>query len=270
MNKTLPNIDKVTETPIRKIKIKKKKPQKPQKPQKPTNIIHINKIIKKEEKVTLSKTDYDMYVNDMYSMKQTITVLLEKVNNLEDELREMKTIVQKKKQKIPLFDWLRENVNPPNTFKKWVLDIKLTESDMLYVCENNIMIGLNTILRKIFPLDNLDIHPIRAFKQKRSVFYIYAQNEEGNNEWKQMKIQELAWLIDIICMDLQQLYLDWREKNIKQIMSGDMYYENKDADYRMKLTSRPSNLILSEKIRPKLYNYLQYNLKDIIQLEFVF
>lgn len=243
--------------------------------------------------LTISKTDQDLYLKDFATMKTTMQMLLNRVSSLEDELKEVKKHVYTRKKKIPFMEWLRENIHPQKQFKNWVLDTNLTEKDMLYVCENGIINGLLMVLRKVFPLDTLDEHPIRAFKQKQGVFFVYmkSQNKEQtekeqdksptqeqkqitnieNMSWKQASLEDdIAWMLDILCMDLQRLYLSWREKHVDAILNGDKYYETKDMDYRLVLTSRPPKAILAEKIRPKLFNYLQYNLKEIVKMEFTY
>ena len=115
------------------------------------------------------------------------------------------------------------------------------------------------IMQELLPLE--DNIPIRCFDQKKGIFFIYR-----NDTWITMTALEFDQLLDHISKLVIQEFGVWQIENQKLIL------ENKNDDYEENVikilgTKRPKANTYS-RIKNKLYNYLKFNLKRIVQFEF--
>jgi len=226
--------------------------------------ISINKNQIRED-VFISSMDIEAYTSNMTFMKNTIALLVNKVEKLENELSEVKKRVFVQRKKIPVLGWLQENAKPSNSFVGWINEFDINEKDMIYMCEHKPVKGLINIFMRMFPLDTMNSHPIRTFNQKKNVFYIYRKDKV----WVTLSQELFERTIHTICIYVQGKYIEWCDTHAEAIKNDPEMYET-NQKYLENLMHRPSNSVLVEKIKGRLYEYLKYSLREIIKYEFDF
>ena len=115
------------------------------------------------------------------------------------------------------------------------------------------------IMQELLPLE--DNIPIRCFDQKKGIFFIYR-----NDNWMTMTAIEFDNLLDHISKLIIHEFGVWQTENQQKILNSnsDEYEENV---IKILGTKRPKANTYS-RIKNKLYNYLKFNLKRIVQFEF--
>ena len=177
---------------------------------------------------------------------------------MEEELKECKAFISKTKKRLNIVDWLNENCKSID-YLNFVKNITITRNHLQYIFKYDYIDGIMFIMQELLPLE--DSIPIRCFDQKKGIFFIYR-----SDNWITMTALEFDELLDHISKLVIQEFGVWQIENQDKILdsNNDEYEENV---IKILGTKRPKANTYS-RIKNKLYNYLKFNLKRIVQFEF--
>jgi len=189
--------------------------------------------------------------------QQTIELLL--ASNI--EMREMLKNFHREKmsqyQKVDILKWLNKNYKLDISFDDYIKNIKIHESYLDILNDNNLINTLDKFIEKTFVGDNI---PIKAFNLKINKLYIYT-----NEEWKPLEQPETKTFIDTVTRKFRTLLSEWYHNNETK-MSNDMM-STKYINLVKKINSiTVTNSSLTKNICKTLYNYCK---KDVQVIELV-
>jgi len=217
----------------------------------------------------LSKTDRERQLNiqeigdtpNITKLYQIIQELVFKQAKQEKEIDKLKSFVNKTKKQLNIIDWLNENCSKNMTFNSFIKNIKIDRRHLDYIFKYDFIDGIMYIFQEILPLS--DDLPIRCFDQKPGTFFIVK-----NDNWVVMTGLEFEEMLNIInrmiIKEFGQWQTDHNEKILKDDKFNDIYNEN---IIKVLGTKKPQSITFN-RIKNKLYGYLKFNLKRIIQFEF--
>jgi len=189
-------------------------------------------------------------------------ILIQKNENLENQVKELKCWIKKQKNKLSLIDWMNENFKLCKDSIDIIKESELNEEDLHMVFEHNFIEGMVHILYRL--INEHQEKAIKGFDQKLNTLFIYT-----NSGWKLLDNDELKDIINIIHRKLQIQLINYTKKNERQfndLTKNDNWYKN--ISKVMGCDSNNNSSI--KKISFKLYNRIRYNLKNIIEYEFSF
>ena len=128
-------------------------------------------------------SDLNEIGDDLPSPKKMYQMLLElgyKYSKLEEKMEEVNKFIVKKKQKINVVEWLNSNITPSLVFENLIDQIKINDSDIEFLFENNFLDMINGVLSR-FVYNGESSVPLFAFSQKANVFYAFVNLNNNNN-----------------------------------------------------------------------------------------
>ena len=189
-------------------------------------------------------------------LKKKIKVLSNKnEQNTEDlmkSIEENKSKIiklHKKRPKICILDWLNRNYTESiKTFIDWKKSWIVTDDQMEYLLKNRYVEGIFNILKE--NLESEDNYPIRSFKKKKNLMYIYT--EDG---WKLMNGKDFASLMASLQVKIAGAFLRWQDLNFA-IVNNDKsgQYERNMAEA---FGGRKSKESSDKLINKKLFNFVK-------------
>ena len=198
---------------------------------------------------------------EITKLYQIIQELVHKQAKQTKEIDKLKQFVNKTKKQLNIIDWLNDNCNKTLTFDKFITNIELERRHLEYVFKYDFIDGMMYIFQELFPLS--DELPIRCFDQKPGTFFIVK-----NDNWVVMTALELENMLNTINRMIIKEFGQWQTDNIDKIVKderfNDIYNENV---IKVLGTKRPHDVTFT-RIKNRLYKYLKFNLKRIIQFEF--
>tara|TARA_B100000029_G_C17331359_1_gene871779 strand:- start:71 stop:820 length:750 start_codon:yes stop_codon:yes gene_type:complete len=197
-------------------------------------------------------------------LNSVVKELLIKVSLLETELEFIKKWTNKQKKKCNIFEWLNQSFQPTHTLNEWVDNFNIKQQDLSLVLKDNYIEGISNILQQLFPVDEEKIFPIRTFEQRPKEFYVYQ-----NNAWKLMPYKDFKKFVLKIQHKLILLFQKWRDENL-EIVNDNKRNEAYLVNVIKVMGGNFDENTTFNRIRNNLYNYLKYDLKQIIEYEFVF
>lgn len=189
-------------------------------------------------------------------------ILIQKNENLENQVKELKCWIKKQKNKLSLIDWMNENFKLCKDSIDIIKESELNEEDLHMVFEHNFIEGMVHILYRL--INEHQEKAIKGFDQKLNTLFIYSKSG-----WKLLDNDELKLIIGIVHRKLQIQLINYTKKNERQfndLTKNDNWYKN--ISKVMGCDSNNNSSI--KKISFKLYNRIRYNLKNIIEYEFSF
>jgi hypothetical protein len=222
------------------------------------SICELFKLSKHEQEVLLEEEANLPPASDLWRVVKTLVTRQEKILQ---ELEKMKNWVQRQKRKISIIDWLNENSTPSISYNDWINSFEIVAADINLVFNYGFILGILEILKRQLSLNNEHELPIRAFEQKPNVLFIH--KEEG---WRVYELDEFKGLISVIHQKITIHFKEWCEKNKKLA-----YNLNNETYQKNVIKIMGGNLPYDESVRKvnsKLYKYLKFNLKNIVQYEF--
>jgi hypothetical protein len=247
------------------------------------------------------KTEYDshiLYCEKIHNSKYILKVEEEKNNNriipkkeelaiiLESLVKEVKdlketvkkqgefidTYIKKSKRTLNIIDWLNSptTIQPNKDFYQTIKEYNITKKDMLTVLENGYIEGLYIIFQNIFPIDNVENHSLRCYRDNKDKFYIYII-EDDDSKWVLLRDEDFKKSLKILNRKLWIVFDDYKEENKELINKSDDVYQ-KFREYTSKITG--SEIYYKSKsykqILTLLYTYLKLKITNIIEYETVF
>ena len=199
-------------------------------------------------------------LRELYLLVQNLTLTCEKQKK---EINSLKKYVEKTKKMLNIVDWLNENYKTCKDFNEWLNSITVTRFHIENIFKHDLVQGFMHIIQENLPLENHDL-AIKCFDQKNGIFFIFDKKQS----WKTMTGVQFEKMINVINMKIMCEFKVWQKENEKNILNGnfgDNYYQQCVIKI---LGGDKSKSIIHNKIKSKLYNYLKFNLKRIIQFEF--
>ena len=218
------------------------------------------KMSKREAKIDSEEISDTPTIREMYILLQELTY---KYQKQQSELNSLKRYVEKTKKMLNIVDWLNENCVSSTDFQEWLNSVVITRIQLENIFKYDFIQGFMYIIQELLPLQCNNIC-IRCFDQKKGTFFIHRKDEK----WKTMTGLEFEKMINVINMKIMSEFKKWQIENRDKILKqsfGDNYYQ--ECVIKV-LGGNQNQAIIHSKIKSKLYNYLKFNLKKIIQFEF--
>jgi len=244
-------------------------------------------LIHKSSKKHGSNKNSDLtYLNeigdDLPSSKKMYQMLLElgyKYSKLEEKMEEVNKFIVKKKQKINVVEWLNSNITPSLVFENLIDQIKIIDSDIEFLFENNFLDMINGVLSRFVynGESSNNLIPLFAFSQKANVFYAFVKLNNNNNTkcsddkcgiWSELPKDQLMKFLMRIQMKVSKAFCEWKtrcgrvnddsfdimcDKTLNKIMGNEF---NQDATFN--------------KMRGVMYNKMKTDMKAMVEYEFEF
>ena len=209
----------------------------------------------------LAKHNINLNRDDDTSISELLLVVKELSNKYETVVKELKSLrkyVEKTKRQINIPDWLDNNYPCIYSFKDWLRGFDINKTHLEMIFEADLITGFNKIIEEFFLVD--DNIPIRCFKQKKSVFYIFTER------WKIMNQKEFEFMISCINSKIIRMLKQWQDSNVSLIETNSDLYQRNVMNV---LGGNVSSSIFNNRIKNMLFEHLQFNLKQIIEYEFI-
>ena len=196
-------------------------------------------------------------------LQRSVEQLTKRVEKLEDENTNLKKWISKEKKKVSVQQWLTDNWNPSTSYVTWQKNIQLSQRDLENVFKYGFAGGVSYIIQRQLPLAEHKTFPIVGFKKRGMVFYIY--NED---KWRVMENHELEGLARSINTKLFACFAEWERINPAIMAEPGRKQWNRNLKKILLLPEKLETTI--KKIRNRLFQYLQMDLKNITEYEFSF
>jgi hypothetical protein len=161
----------------------------------------------------------------MFKLLQHLTLKCEALTYEVDKLKSCACKLRKKTCEL-----LLEGIKPSVSFTKWVKSIVVENNCITETFNNNLTDGIIKCIRnKIEDNDSKQvIVPIRAFKEKPGVVFIFEKNEDNESyEWTVSSNEEIASMIKIIRHEIGKFYCIWKESQRSFGIETEMLYLTK-------------------------------------------
>jgi hypothetical protein len=199
-------------------------------------------------------------------------------------MEEVNKFVVKKKQKINVVDWLNSNITPSLVFENLIDQIKINDSDIEFLFENNFLDMINGVLSRFVynGESSNNLIPLFAFSQKANVFYAFVKLNNNNNNnnnnkcgddkcsgiWSELSKDQLMKFLMRIQMKVSKAFCEWKtrcgrvnddsfdimcDKTLIKIMGNEF---NQDSTFN--------------KMRGVMYNKMKTDMKAMVEYEFEF
>ncbi len=216
----------------------------------------------------LEEAEDVLNIQDLTSMVQ---LLMKKCETMEQEIKSLKSHLQKKTKHISILDWLNDTIVLEKDFLTWINDYDVSKEETEYVFQNDFILGLIYVLQRVFPIEKNELHPIRCFQQKQNIFYIYYNDKKTNiNTWKVMDETIFSCLVMSFIQKFLKWFYVWKEENIDKIQNNDDFHDLYVLYMRRCSGTTKNEEQIHRSIRSKLYMYLKQNIKNVIEYEYSF
>lgn len=169
-----------------------------------------------DKTIEKSESNYIPTNKELYIM---LLELFNKYTKLYDDYTELKQYVSKVKKKIDVLEYLNTNYILDINFIDFISRITITISDIDYILENGYIKSISYMLVKYIQEFSQDLIPIKCFKEKDQLIYVYI-----NNKWIILDSENEYKLFNIIdCKLLASLKL-WKDERNRQ-MEDDKFNE---------------------------------------------
>jgi len=197
-------------------------------------------------------------------LQRSLSQLTKRVEKLEDENTKLKKWVSREKKKVSVQQWLLNNWTPRTDYITWQQNIKFTQQDLQNVFKHGFAAGAFYAIQRQLPLGLHKSFPIIGFKQRGMVFYVYIEGK-----WRIMEKHELETLAQHINSQLFVSFTAWENENpgIMDTEEGRKLW-NKNLKKILLPPEKQDGII--KKIRNRLFQYLQMDLKNVTEYEFSF
>ena len=199
---------------------------------------------------------------DMWLALQTA---LKKIEKLEKKIESQQRWITRQRKKVCVIDWLNENCKPNIIFTNWYKNLEITSEDLNLIFKHDFIMGINYILQKKLPIKSEKNFPIRSFQQKIGELFTF-----NGESWELLDIDEFSRMIDFIHKKIHSVFVHWNKLQQKRIDYGNNVDETYYKNISKVMGGRYSREETLRKIKIKIYNYLKFNLKNIVQYEFTF
>lgn len=200
--------------------------------------------------------------NDTPTIRELYMVVMELVvknKQLEEKLHEMSKMVNIKKQKLNINDWLNMTYPDVMDYTAWLSEVKVTQEHMNTLFETDYVGGVTSSLKQQLLLGN-DRRPIRAFASKDNGFYLYNQAEK---KWLMMDNETYLKLMYVFDKKVMVEFGNWQREN-KEKLYTDSFSLIYNKHTKKVMASREP---LYSRIKRELYSYLRQELPQMMEYE---
>jgi len=190
---------------------------------------------------------------DTPTLRQLYTVVMELVlknKQLEEKVREMSTWKNVKQQKINTIDWLNITYNDAFDYSDWLSNIQVTQTHLKVLFDSDYANGVMSALKEMLPLnDDNNKRPLRAFKMKNNVFYLFNQ---ADKKWLQMDNETYLKLMYALDKKMVVEFGKWQRANKDKMYLDD--FSQTFTNYTKKVMATREQMY--SRVKKELYNYL--------------
>lgn len=243
----------------------------------------------------LAADEYDnMNLPSYRELVNIVGILSKKCEIMEEQLRELN---KHKKKKINILEWLNQNVvggeNDPTgqsferpSWQLWCNTIPelITQDHLEYMFSSSYTDSILYILKHALPIDSIMSHPIRCFKQHKGVFFVFvveagagaetgAQSGHDNRPkmyWQKANEEVFEQIWSRINLGIMRQFQEWKKEHQERLERDDDFYQLYLERMKMVLGGKKPLEQSKSIISQKLFNYLQYDIQNIVEYEFVF
>jgi hypothetical protein len=196
-------------------------------------------------------------ISDIFKITKQLVV---KYDKLQHDYNNLKQLINNRKKKINVVDWLNINCKPDINFIEWYNNLSLKENHLEYIFSEGNIDGLSQILQEL--CSDISTLPIKCFTQKENTFYIYE-----NNIWKIISNNELNLFFGSLNKQILNLFKIWQEKNTSKLEDDNFAIEYIQK-VRKILGKNDTIEVENIKLKNKFYKFLKVNIKTIIEYDF--
>jgi hypothetical protein len=198
------------------------------------------------------------YYEVCYLLKQ----LMLEVSVLKKENELFKTIINTKKKKVGVFEWLNTNIKPTLNYADWVKTIQVKKSQFEYLFDNSIVETVYHIVSSAISAN--PVIPFYAFG-KTQTFYVYT-----SDTWLVAEVPSFTKLFKHVETLLWKCLMEWKTKNEVEILENQMMTEKyqKTMSKLTDISYTPNDVY--NKMKTKIYNSIKMDIKSIVEEEIEF
>jgi hypothetical protein len=195
-----------------------------------------------------------------------------KYSKLEEKMDEVNKFVVKKKKKINVLEWLNSNVVPSLVFENLIDKIKIIDSDIDFLLENNFLDTINVVLSRVLYLQERegegesDFIPLFAFVQKVNIFYAFV---EGGG-WIELPKDKLCLFLMRVQMKISKAFHEWKKQRATRIRDDESFAILCDKTLIKIMGNEFKQDSTFGKMRAVMYNKMKTDMKAMVEYEFEF
>jgi hypothetical protein len=166
-------------------------------------------------------------------------------------------------------EWLNSNVTPSLVFENLIEQIKIIDSDIEFLLENNFLETINLVLSRVLYLENdLDnnLIPLFAFVQKTNIFYAFV---EGGG-WMELTKDKLCLFLMRVQMKISKAFHDWKKERAIRIRDDESFAILCDKTLIKIMGNEFKQDSTFGKMRASMYNKMKTDMKAMVEYEFEF
>ena len=192
---------------------------------------------------------------DTPTLRQLYTIVMELVlknKQLEEKVNELRSSrLNVKQQKINTIDWLNTTYKAADDYSDWLSNIQVTQAHLKVLFNSDYSTGVMSALKEMLPLtgDNDNNRPLRAFKTKNNVFYLFNQ---ADKKWLQMDNETYLKLMYALDKKMVVEFGKWQRANKDKMYSDD--FSETFTTYTKKVMATREQMY--SRVKKELYNYL--------------
>jgi hypothetical protein len=158
---------------------------------------------------------------EMFRLLQHLSLKCQILSEEVDKLKKCSSVSRKKTTES-----LLELLRPDITFDEWCGSFRVEDDCIQEICDKNLTDGIiKCIQDKINDENDNDISPLRSFKEKPGMIFIYQEDEESQiHKWVVCSNDKLYSMIEMIKHEISRAYCAWREKQTNIDMDIEMMY----------------------------------------------
>lgn len=171
-------------------------------------------------------------------------------------------IINTKKKKVGVFEWLNTNIKPSLNYADWVKTIQVKKSQFEYLFENTIVETVTHIISSTISAS--PVIPFYAFG-KTQTFYVYT-----SDTWLVAEVPSFTKLFKRVETELWRCLAEWKTKHEVEIMENQMMTEKyqKTVAKLTDISYTPNDVY--NKMKTKIYNIIKMDIKSIVEEEIEF
>jgi hypothetical protein len=227
---------------------------------------------KRANKNNSDLNDFDDVGDDLPSPKKMYQMLLElgyKYSKLEEKMDEVNKFVVKKKKKINVLEWLNSNIVPSLVFENLIEQIKIIDSDIDFLLENNFLDTINVVLSRFLYLESdleNNLIPLFAFVQKTNIFYAFVEG----GVWMELSKDKLCLFLMRVQMKISKAFHEWKKLRATRIRDDESFAILCDKTLIKIMGNEFKQDSTFGKMRAVMYNKMKTDMKAMVEYEFEF
>lgn len=195
-------------------------------------------------------------------LQKIVYALANKVNEQEQQIKKLSSVLNVKRKKINVLEWLNENKECEKSFNRFINKIILNGTHLELIFTQGYISGIISIIKE-FISETINV-PICAFDQKDNTLFIY------NKKWMIITDELFKKLIDTVTKQIPKLFTIWLEGNYNKSNTNEQQDIELLTNTQKALGYNIPQTNLYNKTYREMYKLLKINLKNIIEYEFDF